>query len=84
MFDDNEKTLRTLFRTFRWSAALLIAEVAAWILELLEDQELLCRHGEVDGYESAVSAEAQAGSGQLTSLDGLSTRSLTTSRTATP
>ena len=35
MFDDNEKTLRTLFRTYRWSAALLIAEVAAWILELL-------------------------------------------------
>jgi hypothetical protein len=35
MFDDNETILRGLFRTFRGSAAFMIAEVVAWILELV-------------------------------------------------
>jgi hypothetical protein len=35
MFDENEETLRALFRTFRWACAFLIAEVVAWIADLV-------------------------------------------------
>jgi hypothetical protein len=35
MFDDNEEILRSLFRAFRGSAAFMIVEVVAWILELV-------------------------------------------------
>jgi hypothetical protein len=35
MLDDNRATLQSLFRTFRLSCVFLIAEVAAWILELV-------------------------------------------------